>query len=84
MSDTPRILIADDNQANRELLGLECRILGPAPPPLYKLRGKYRFHAMLQASEPAALNKLIRKTVEETKTPKDVQFVIDIDPLDTL
>ena len=71
-------------QANRELLSLECRILGPAPPPLYKLRGKYRFHAMLQSNSPAHLNKLIKKTREDTKVPKDIQYVVDIDPQDTL
>lgn len=68
----------------REQLGLECRILGPAPPPLYKLRGKYRFHIMLQTDEPASLNRLIVKTVADIKSPKDVQYVIDIDPMDTL
>lgn len=71
-------------QAKRKALGLDCRILGPAPPPLYKLRGKFRFHAILQTSEPGPLNQLIVKTMAEVKAPKDIQFVIDIDPLDTL
>ncbi len=31
----------------------ECRILGPAPPPIGKLRGLYRFHIMLAAPDPA-------------------------------
>ncbi|MFK7734601.1 MAG: primosomal protein N' [Pirellulaceae bacterium] len=71
-------------QTNRTLQSAECRILGPAPPPLYKLRGKFRFHALLQAENAAILNKLIVRTVADVKPPKDVQFVIDIDPLDTL
>lgn len=71
-------------QATRELLSIECRILGPAPPPLYKLRGKYRFHAILQTTAPEPLNKLLVKTVADIKPPKDVQYVIDVDPQDTL
>ena len=71
-------------QATRELQGIECRILGPAPPPLAKLRGKYRFHAILQTLEPEPLNKLIVRTIADIKPPKDVQYVIDIDPMDTL
>lgn len=71
-------------QTTRELESIDCRILGPAPPPLYKLRGKYRFHAILQTTQPEPLNRLLVKTVAGIKPPKDVQYVIDIDPMDTL
>ncbi len=71
-------------QTIRQLQSLDCRVLGPAPPPLYKLRGKYRFHVLLQAMQSADLNTLIVKTVADLKVPKDVQYVIDIDPMDTL
>ncbi len=70
-------------QTTRQLQGIDCRILGPAPPPLAKLRGKYRFHAILQTAEPEPLNRLIVKTVADIKPPKDVQYVIDMDPIDT-
>lgn len=63
---------------------VECRILGPAPPPLARLRGKYRFHALIQTDAPEPLNRLIQRTTAEIKLPKDVQYVIDIDPMDTL
>lgn len=71
-------------KTTKELQGIECRILGPAPPPLAKLRGKYRFHAILQTDTPEPLNRLIIKTTAGLKTPKNVQYVIDIDPMDTL
>jgi hypothetical protein len=35
-------------------------------------------------SEPAPLNHLLVRTVADIKPPKDVQYVIDIDPMDTL
>ncbi len=69
---------------NTELLGIECRILGPAPPPLAKLRGLYRYHAMLMTAKPEPLNRLIVRTTADIKTPKDIQYVVDIDPMDTL
>lgn len=68
----------------RQQLAAECRILGPAPPPLYKLRGRFRFHAILQSTDAAILNQLIVRTVADIKPPKEVQYVIDIDPVDTL
>jgi primosomal protein N' (replication factor Y) (superfamily II helicase) len=71
-------------QTSKQLMGIECRILGPAPAPLSKLRGKFRFHAMLMTTSPEPLNRLIVRVVSEIKPPKDVQFVVDIDPMDSL
>lgn len=71
-------------QAKRDALEIECRILGPAPPPFAKLRGKYRFHCIMQTETAEPLNRLIVRTVAEIKTPKDIQYVIDIDPMETL
>ena len=71
-------------QAHRQRLDIECRVLGPAPPPLYKLRGKFRVHDIIQSSRTEYLHRLIQVTTAELKPPKDVQYVVDIDPLDTL
>ncbi len=73
-------------EASREALGAEVRILGPAPPPISKLRGKYRFHILLQSISPNQLGETIRRTTSKFKIPEkdDVQFVVDIDPMDML
>lgn len=71
-------------QSMRKQLAIECRILGPAPPPLARLRGKYRFHILLQTEQPEPLNRLLRRTIENLKVPKEIQYVVDIDPMDTL
>ena len=68
----------------RDLLACECRILGPAPPPIARLRGKYRFHILISTSEPAPLNQLLTRVDSELKNPDGIQYVIDIDPLDML
>jgi primosomal protein N' (replication factor Y) len=73
-------------ESARERLDAEVRILGPAPPPIAKLRGKYRFHLLLQSLDPLKLGATIRLATKQFKIPDkdDVQYVVDIDPLDML
>ncbi len=73
-------------ESARNTLGYEVRILGPAPPPISKLRGKYRFHILLQSVNPAHLGETIRRATDTFTIAEkdDVQYVIDIDPMDML
>jgi primosomal protein N' (replication factor Y) len=58
------------------------RILGPAPAPLARLRGQFRYHLQLAASDVSAIADLWRATLREHEAPRDVEFTIDVDPLD--
>ncbi len=73
-------------EAIRTLQGAEVRILGPAPPPMSRLRGKFRFHILMQCTEAAILGAVIRRATADLKPPakSDIQYVIDIDPMDML
>ncbi len=73
-------------EAARLALGSEVRILGPAPPPFAKLRGKYRFHVLLQSPRPGPLGETIRRATANFVIPEkdDIQYVVDIDPVDML
>ncbi len=73
-------------ESARTTLGLELRLLGPAPPPISKLRGKYRFHILLQAVNPAHLGETIRRATDTFTIPEkdEVQYVVDMDPMDML
>ena len=73
-------------ESARDRLGAQVRLLGPAPPPIAKLRGKYRFHLLLQSLDPLQLGATIRMATKTFKIPEkdDVQYVIDIDPMDML
>ncbi len=73
-------------EAARNTLGAEVRILGPAPPPFAKLRGKYRFHILLQSPQPGPLGETIRRACANFAIPEkdDIQYVVDIDPVDML
>lgn len=64
--------------------GVELRLLGPAPAPIAKLRGRYRFHALLQSGLDVSLQTLIATATSDLKPPDDVQWIVDIDPLDML
>jgi primosomal protein N' (replication factor Y) len=65
-------------------LGSDVRFLGPAPAPIAKLREKYRFHALLQGQNPDEMRTIIRRATDAMKPPDDVQWVVDVDPVDLL
>ncbi len=60
------------------------RLLGPAPAPIEKLRGNYRFHLILRADELGTVRDRIRLLQKEKGFPDDVQWVADVDPMDML
>lgn len=60
------------------------RLLGPAPCPMAKLRGKYRFHVLMTSSVPDALRKMVGEVTSGFAPPEGVQWVVDVDPLDLL
>jgi primosomal protein N' (replication factor Y) len=61
-----------------------ARVLGPAPCPFGKLRGKYRFQIQLQGPDGDKLRISVRDATAELKRPEDVQWIVDVDPLDML
>ena len=68
----------------QELLGKKARIVGPAPAPLAKLRGKYRFAIQMQSTDGDFLRDLVRTATADLKPPETVQYIVDVDPLDMM
>ena len=62
----------------------EFRILGPAPAPIAKLRGLFRFHALVQGRDRDALRAAVRQATGELKPPDEIQWIVDVDPFDVL
>lgn len=60
------------------------RILGPAEAPIAKLRGKHRFHSLLQGEDGSAMREIVRQATANLKPPQEVQWVVDVDPVDLL
>ncbi|GHT20831.1 hypothetical protein FACS189419_00720 [Planctomycetales bacterium] len=60
------------------------KILGPAPAPFAKLRNLYRFHIHLHSLDGEKIRSAVQDVTLKMKPPKNVQYIIDIDPLDML
>ncbi|MDA7950158.1 MAG: primosomal protein N' [Pirellulaceae bacterium] len=74
-----------EKEANKE--GLSIRMLGPIPAPIAKIRGKFRFHFMLQADlqTQQALKRIGQSALRAFKRiDPDVQWIIDINPMEML
>jgi primosomal protein N' (replication factor Y) len=55
-------------------------VLGPAPAPLTKVRGQYRYRLLLHASKITKVQSMVFKWVERTQKVKGVRIKIDVDP----
>jgi primosomal protein N' (replication factor Y) (superfamily II helicase) len=81
-----------ENSPNPELVRERIRLLGPGPAPIARLRGKYRYHAIvhgvLDSQESKELWDAIRcklaRMRESGKAPGDIQWMIDVDPISML
>jgi primosomal protein N' (replication factor Y) len=60
------------------------RLLGPAPAPFPRLKGKYRFQIQIHGSDGDKLRAAVRRAQSELRPPDDVQWIADVDPLDML
>ncbi|MGD9722451.1 MAG: primosomal protein N' [Pirellulales bacterium] len=61
-----------------------CRALGPAPAPIPKLRGQHRYQIQVHGRDGGALRAAVRAATAGLKPPQDVQWIVDVDPLDML
>jgi primosomal protein N' (replication factor Y) len=62
----------------------EIRVLGPAPAPIAKLFGKFRFHALLQSEAVDDVIAVASGATADLKPPAEVQWVLDVDPQNLL
>ncbi|GAB4140445.1 replication restart helicase PriA [Thermopirellula anaerolimosa] len=60
------------------------RLLGPAPAPLAKLRGRFRYHFQIQTSHGERLREVIRAVMNDVKLPEEIAWTVDVDPIDML
>jgi primosomal protein N' (replication factor Y) len=60
---------------------LEVRVIGPAPTPVARLKGNYRFHFQLSAAAVEHLLQLWKAVRDELKPAGNVEFAVDVDPI---
>lgn len=83
------IIISGKNKQKTEniakLLRKTCpkniKIFGPAPAPIFMIRGRVRWRILLKSNQKNALNTEISTWLSQLKVPPDVRITIDIDPI---
>lgn len=68
-------------RATAERLELSVKLLGPAPCQITKLRDLWRFHLQLSAESFETIRDLWRTAASEVVRVSDVEFQIDVDPV---
>ncbi|MDC3088513.1 primosomal protein N' [Alphaproteobacteria bacterium] len=56
------------------------KIFGPAPAPLYFLRGKYRRRFLIKSDKTVNIQDVLLNWTNKIKTPHNIKLTIDIDP----
>ena len=68
----------------KEALPPEFILNAPAPAPLEKLQGQFRFHILLRGEAIMRLSRLVRETLDKLPLPEDVVAAVDVDPYQLL
>jgi primosomal protein N' (replication factor Y) len=88
MSGNDGALVADGAEKLASALrgsASNLEVLGPAPCPLARLRGKHRFQLLLKSPERAPLRRLLGQIdLLRRKVAAGLTLSVDIDPLDML
>lgn len=64
---------------NRERLGDALSVLGPAPCPIERIKGRWRWHVLVKASEPRPIGRVVRALGRRARG-----VVVDRDPVSLL
>ena len=57
------------------------KIFGPAPSPLYYLRGKYRKRFLIKSDKEVNIQNVLLNWIAKVKIPNNIKLAIDIDPI---
>jgi primosomal protein N' (replication factor Y) len=57
------------------------KIFGPAPAPIYYLRGKYRRRFLIKSDKAVNIQNVLLNWTSKAKTPNNIKLAIDIDPV---
>ena len=63
---------------------VDARLLGPVEAPIAKLQDKYRFHMLVTGTAIDVMRVVVNSATDGIKPPGEVQWIVDVDPLDML
>lgn len=67
-----------------ETTGQRFRFVGPAPAPITRLRGEFRYHLQLLAPDRETVLEVLREGWQSINPPEGVRSIADLDPVDML
>jgi primosomal protein N' (replication factor Y) (superfamily II helicase) len=56
-------------------------VIGPAPLPLYRLRGHFRWHVMLRGKSMDPIRNVIRQALDNFRKKTGIYIAVDVDPI---
>lgn len=59
----------------------ELKVAGPAPAPIARMRGYFRYNILLKGNDRAAMCVLLRKVLGVFRKPHGVLIAVDVDPI---
>jgi primosomal protein N' (replication factor Y) len=59
----------------------EARVAGPAPAPITRMRGYFRYNILLKGKDRTAMCALLRKVLGSFRKPHGVLIAVDVDPI---
>jgi len=62
----------------------EVEMLGPSPPPIERVRGRYRIQLLLKTREILPVNRVVAEVLKDIEAPRDVRIEVDVDPVSML
>ena len=71
-------------KALREAATGPVQILGPAPAPISKIRGDFRWHILVKAPNAKAIHDAVAACGEQLRSSGKVRVVTDVDPYSML
>jgi len=78
--DPNAVIRAAQNLADTAPKIENLRVLGPAPAPFAKLRGRTRHRVLIQTPRTMNLSSVLRQWLATIKLPRSLRLIIDIDP----
>ncbi len=59
----------------------ELKVAGPAPAPIARMRGYFRYNILLKGKDRMAMCVLLRKVLGAFRKPHGVLIAVDVDPI---
>jgi primosomal protein N' (replication factor Y) len=79
--------VGDLGAALRSLCGQAgdgSHVLGPAPAPVARIKGRFRYHLMLKCPGPTSVQALLAQAAPLLKGPSGAKVLVDVDPVSML